>query len=50
MQFWNFKVEISATAGDLARQWYVWLSSTIPFGFVWFTQGFSGHLGRTWKV
>jgi hypothetical protein len=23
IQFWNFKIEISAAAGDLARQWYI---------------------------
>jgi hypothetical protein len=27
MQFWNFKIEISAAASDTARQWYVPLSS-----------------------
>ena len=37
MQFWNFKVEISTAAGDLAREWYVILSSTIvPSGSPWF--------------
>lgn len=24
-QYWNFKIEISALAGDLAREWYVQL-------------------------